>query len=123
VRELVEAAQDDLDVAEKLFALGKHRYVCFFAQQAVEKFLKAYLLHKMDKYVFTHSIARLIKEAMKIDRDFEHLLTIRADLLEDYYTGTRYLPMVSVDEDDAREALDIAKRVRDFVLRKLESDP
>ena len=40
VRELVEAAQDDLDVAEKLFALSKHRHACFFAQQVAEKFFQ-----------------------------------------------------------------------------------
>ena len=41
LRELLEAAEDDLDTARKLYELGKYRYTCFFAQQAVEKYLKA----------------------------------------------------------------------------------
>jgi len=120
LRDLLDAAADDLDTAEKLHYLGKYRYACFFAQQSVEKYLKAYLLYRTDRYPFTHSITKLIKEAMKYDRDFESLLEIRADGLEDYYTGIRYPPLIVVDDRESKEAIEIAKKVRDFVLKKLE---
>ena len=102
-----------------MYELGKYRYAAFFAQQAVEKYVKAYLLHKISKYPFTHSITKLIKEAIRYDRDFEYLLVIKADGLEDYYTGVRYPPLIVVDEGEAKEAIEVAKRVRDFILRKL----
>ena len=119
LEELLDAASDDLDVAEKLYNLGKYRYACFFAQQAVEKLLKAFLLYKTNRYPFTHSITRLIKEAMKYDKDFEYLLEIRADGLDDYYTGVRYPPLIMVNEREAKEAIEIARKARDFVLKKL----
>lgn len=53
LRELLDAATDDLNTAEKLYPLGKYRYACFFAQQAVEKYIKAYLLRKVNRYPFT----------------------------------------------------------------------
>jgi len=84
LRDLLDAAVDDLDTAEKLYHLGKYRYACFFAQQAVEKYLKVYLLYRTNRCPFTHSITKLIKEAMKYDRDFKYLLEIKADGLEDY---------------------------------------
>jgi HEPN domain-containing protein len=119
LRDLLAAAADDLDTAEKLHELGKHRYTCFFAHQAVEKHIKAYLLHRTNKYPFTHSIAKLIREAMTYDRDFEYLSEIKADRLEDYYTGVRYPPLIVIGVKEAKEALEIAKKVRDFVLKKL----
>ncbi len=120
LKELLDAAEDDLDIAEKLYELGKYRYVAFFTQQAVEKYIKAFLLHKINKYPFTHSITKLIKEALRCDKDFEYLLAIKADSLEDYYTGVRYPPLIVVDEEEAKEAIEIAKKVREFILRKLK---
>ena len=120
LEELLDAALDDLDTAEKLYDLGKYRYACFFAQQAVEKLLKAFLLYKTNRYPFTHSITKLIKEAIKYDKDFEYLLEIRADGLDDYYTGVRYPPLIMVDDKEAKEAIGIARKTRDFVLKKLK---
>ncbi|RLE62558.1 MAG: hypothetical protein DRN53_03780 [Thermoprotei archaeon] len=119
LRELLEAAEDDLDTARKLYELGKYRYACFFTQQAVEKYLKAYLLYKTNRYPFTHSIIKLIKEAIKHDRDLEYLLKVKADSLEDYYTGVRYPPLIKVTREEAKEAIGIAEEVRILILKKL----
>ncbi len=53
------------------------------------------------------------------DGDFERLFEIRADKLDRYYTGTRYPPLLEVTEEDAKEAIEMAKKVREFILRKL----
>ncbi len=114
LEELLSAALEDLDIAEKLYELSRYRYACFFAQQAIEKLIKAFLLHRTNSYPFTHSIT-------KLDKEFEYLLEIKADGLEDYYTGVRYSPLIVVDEREAKEAIEIAKKVRDFILKKLGS--
>ena len=117
LRELLDAAEDDLDTVENCMSQVSIA-MQLFAQQAVEKYIKVYLLYRINKYPFTHSITKLIEEALIYDKDFEYLLVIKAVSLEDYYTDVRYLPLIVVDEE-AKEAIEVAKKVRDFVLRKL----
>ena len=57
LKKLLEIAEEDLEAAKELFKNKKFRTCTFHCQQAVEKFLKAYLLEKKDRYPFTHSIA------------------------------------------------------------------
>ena len=123
VEELLKVADDDLEAAKELLKLGKYRILAFHAQQAVEKYLKAYLLEKKGNYPFTHSIAFLIKSCIEVDRDFEYLYDIGAQELTKYYTVTRYLPLMHVPEEEARKALEIAEKVRGFVLKKLREQP
>ncbi len=72
--------------------------------------------------IFTHSIRYLIEVALKFDEEFKTLLDIKAPKLSKYYTGTRYLPLLEVSEEEAREAVEIAEKVREFVLKKLGYD-
>ena len=48
------------------------------------------------------------------------MLEIKVNILEDYYTGVRYPPLLEVKKEEAREAIDIAEKVKEFVLEKLE---
>ena len=119
LRELLKTAEEDLKTAKDLYVLGNYRYACFFAQQSVEKFLKAFLLYKEGSYPFTHDITLLIKMCSRYDDDFLYLKEIKADGLDMFYTGVRYPPILDVTEEEAREALKIAEKVRDFIRRKL----
>ncbi len=62
----------------------------------------------------------MIKECISFDKDFECLLDIKANKLTKYYTGTRYPPLLRVSEEEAREAIEIAEKVKEFVLKNLE---
>ncbi|OYT28161.1 MAG: DNA-binding protein [Thermofilum sp. ex4484_79] len=119
LRELLKSAEEDLKLAREIFRLCYYRHACFLAQQAVEKLLKSFLLDKKGTYPFTHDITLLINICKGIDLVFEYLLEIKADKLDKYYTGSRYPPMIEVSQEDAEEALGIAEKVRDFVLKKL----
>ncbi len=119
VREIVKRAERDLKVSKSPLELGYYAESAFFSQQAVEKFLKAYILYKKGEPPFTHSIRYLVEVALKFDEDFKTLLDIKASKLSKYYTGTRYLPLLDVSEGEAKEAVGIAKKVREFILRKL----
>ena len=121
VKLLLKVADEDLEHANEDYKKKKYRYACYFAQQAVEKYLKAYLLYKEGNYPFKHSISYLIKECAEIDEDFEYLFEIGSHKLNKYYTGTRYLPLLDISEEEAKEAIEIAEKVRNFVLKKLES--
>lgn len=61
----------------------------------------------------------LIQNCMNADEDFKYLFEINADKLDRYYTGTRYPPLLDVTEEEVREAVDIAEKVREFILKKL----
>ena len=111
----------DLKIAENLCNQGYYEYACYFSQQSVEKLLKAFLIDNNRPYPRTHDIRELIKLCMKIDESFKYLFEINADKLDKYYTGVRYLPLLKVSEEEAKEAIEIAEKVKDFVLKKLES--
>ncbi len=72
--------------------------------------LKCFLLQRKGSFPFTHSIKGLIRICADIDGDFERLFEIRADKLDRYYTGTRYPPLLEVTEEDAKEAIEMARR-------------
>ena len=121
-QEFIKSGDEDLEAAKELFKLGKHRIAAFHCQQAVEKYLKAYLLEKKGNYPFTHLIYELIEQATELNPSFQYLFDINVQALGEYYTGARYPPLLEVSEEEAREALEIAVKVREFVIKKLKED-
>lgn len=59
-QEWVKIAEEELESAEYLFVGGLYRMVCYHAQQAVEKFLKAILAEEKSKVPRTHNILDLV---------------------------------------------------------------
>lgn len=125
-REILESwlrrANEDLSLAthlledESLFlnAIGFH------AQQAAEKYLKAYLVSLDADFPRTHSIEHLLRLASCSSPDL--LETLRpAITLTDFGVSARYpgdLPELT--RDQAIEAVAIAQRVRDEIMAALE---
>ncbi|MGC8783213.1 MAG: HEPN domain-containing protein [Armatimonadota bacterium] len=94
--------------------------VCFHMQQCCEKYLKSFLIFHGKEVPRVHSLAALIERCADIDADFRRLNELDIDHLTDYAVTIRYgdeFYMPSVEE--ARQALQIAERVREFVLAKL----
>jgi len=119
-RKWVEKANRDIEVAKELYNNGYYDYSCYFSQQAVEKLLKAFLVENNRKYPRTHDIKHLINLCVDLDKDFKYLFEIGADKLSLYSTEIRYPEFeYEVTEEDAREAIEIAKKVREFILKKL----
>ncbi|MEM5861346.1 MAG: HEPN domain-containing protein [Candidatus Aenigmatarchaeota archaeon] len=114
---------NDLKTAEILINLPKEEIVtdtlCFHCQQAVEKFLKAFLVASNVEFGRVHSIEYLIKLCEKIDKEFEFLYDITANLT-DYAIDVRYpdeFYMPTIEE--AKKAFESAKKVKDFIFKKL----
>ena len=114
---------NDLKTAEILINLPKEEIVtdtlCFHCQQAVEKFLKAFLVASNVEFGRVHSIEYLIKLCEKIDKEFEFLYDITANLT-DYAIDVRYpdefyIPTI----EEAKKAFESAKKVKDFIFKKL----
>ena len=112
-QEWVDKAEGDLLTARRELAAtesANYDAVCFHAQQAAEKYLKALLQERRIKFPKTHDLVELMELAVRIDPSWEELRD-RFDALDDFSVDIRY-PGVSADEATAREALDIAVEVR-----------
>ena len=111
----LEQAESDLSAVEVLFDAGKFDLVCFLSQQVAEKALKAYLFSQGEDLIVTHSITRLCDMCSRYEPSFQDLKK-RIRRLTPYYVEARYpnaleeIPARYFNEEDAREAADMAPR-------------
>jgi HEPN domain-containing protein len=64
--------------------------ICFHAQQAVEKYLKAYLIYNDKEILKTHDLSKLIYECSQVNPEFQQLFDNKIDILTRYATSIRY---------------------------------
>ncbi len=112
----LKTAQDELK-SEDPFTNS----ICFHAQQCVEKYLKAYLTLVGEPFGKTHDIALLIELCKKYDTKFDELYQLKAHKLNRYAVELRYpedfyIPTI----EEAKESIEIAKKVKEFVLKEIE---
>lgn len=91
VGEWAARADDDLKVAEHTLKLGDEcptEIVCFHAQQCVEKYIKALLIHRGIEYPKTHDIEALL--ARFNDHPLPEVSPETQRRLTSYATATRY---------------------------------
>jgi HEPN domain-containing protein len=114
----LERADGDLDVARRLDATGEVHpsYVCFHAQQAAEKALKALLAASERDIPRTHDLLRLLGLLPELALD----LTEEAALLTPYAVASRYPDDNSdYDENSGSEAISGADRIQRAVQNAL----
>ena len=117
----VEKAEADFNTADYLCAAGSsHAHaVAFHAQQAAEKYLKAYLVWRQIEFTKTHDLAALLRLASTVDAQLPVVLK-EAESLTPYGVEYRYpgdYPEVTAEL--AKEALGIATQVRDEIRNRL----
>lgn len=123
VRKWILKAENDLKIGkdEMLTEEPATDPVCFHMQQCVEKYLKAFLIYHNQEIRKTHDIAELLTMCLEIDDTFHKLFDINAHELTDFAIEVRYpdeLYFPSIEE--TKEAIDIAEKVKEFVLIKLK---
>ena len=121
LREWLVKAENDLTAATQIIKMGKAApmdTICFHAQQCLEKYLKAILVHRAIPVPRTRNIQALMKLVPPVARpgltdDEERQLT-------NYAAVTRYPDAgLEISLAEARKALAIARRVRREVRRLL----
>jgi HEPN domain-containing protein len=116
-------ADKDLTSAEHELTFGDDAVtetICFHSQQAAEKYLKAYLVYLEISFTKTHEIGELITKCELKDSEIGTLKE-EADILTDYAVTVRYPDDYYVPEtEEAKEAYDLAIKVRDYILSKIE---
>jgi len=94
--------------------------VCFHSQRAAEKYLKAYLMSLDIPVVKTHEIGELITKCEGKDKEI-FALKEEADKLTDYAVGIRYPDVLAVPPlEEAEEALQIVRKIKKFVLDRID---
>ena len=114
-------AEADLKSAQILFREGGATdTICFLCQQAVEKYLKGFLLLRKKKFRKIHDLAALLALCGEIDKEFLDWYE-SAEKLTSYYIETRYPPDVPVSytRTEAKEATKMAQEIIEFLKKKI----
>lgn len=114
-------AREDISVMENLAKAGIEYYtstICFHAQQAVEKYLKSFLIFHDTDFPRTHDVDFLLIECQKIDSnnfqfDFKSLTEFGVSVR---YPDDFYVPGVN----ETKEYLDIAQEVAKTVEKLIK---
>lgn len=119
-KEWIKKAQDDLRNAEVLLKEGGTTdAICFHSQQAVEKYLKAFLVFHNLPVRKIHSLVSLAKECAKKKSGLLDFMK-EYKTLEAYYIESRYPPDTLVySENEGKTAYKIAVKVTGFINKLL----
>ena len=123
VQQWLDKAQKDLAAAEVLLKEEFEDYesVGFHAQQAAEKFIKAFLVRHQIEFPKSHDVALLRQLVARVDSRLSEKLAA-ADALTPYGVEFRYpgdLP--SVSRDDGEKAIRLAEQTRSLITESLKS--
>lgn len=116
---LLSLAAEDIFAGEAVLATGRaQRVVCFHAQQAAEKTLKAILADTDTVYPWTHDIGELAK--LLPDLDEKVLTAARAAVpLSIFAVAVRYEDDIAPEQEEARQALETARRLHELAAETL----
>ncbi|MFH1259173.1 MAG: HEPN domain-containing protein [Elusimicrobiota bacterium] len=122
VQQWMIKANNDLTIAGKDLKTANPvtDAICFHAQQAIEKYLKAYLVFKDIEPEKTHKIEKILLACLTLDPEFVALKN--TDILTEYavefrYPDDFYIPTI----EEAKEAYTMALQVKKFVLKKINT--
>ncbi|SHE32679.1 HEPN domain-containing protein [Thermoanaerobacter uzonensis DSM 18761] len=110
-------AKKDFNGAKILYEHGGDYYlICFHCQQAIEKYLKGYLISKTGVINEGHSLVKLCKEAQKYNENFKNFLKDCA-LVNSYYIETRYPAEepLYVEKEEVLECMRITEEIMNFI--------
>ena len=98
--------------------------VCFHCQQAIEKYLKGYLIVKTGRLYEGHSLIKLCKFAVEYDEKFSEFMK-DLSFVNVFYIETRYPAEdpIKVAREDALECIRIAERLISFIDRTVATEP
>ncbi len=120
IKKWLEKAEHDMEAVELIIEMKPLilDIACFHCQQAVEKYLKAFLIFNNKAIIKTHSIEVLIEECSAIDTDFA---AIDFKNLDEYAVEIRYPDsFLQPDLKEAKEYYSIAVEIQKLVIGKIK---
>ena len=118
----IQKADDDLRAAKMLVNTGDPItwIVCFHAQQAAEKYLKAFVIFHGQEHPRTHNISVLVHQCAQIEKSFSEMKEWGIRVLTRYAIALRYGEEVYIpDVEETQKAIKLAEQVQAFVRKKL----
>lgn len=116
-KEWFEMAKKDISGAKILFEHdADYGLVCFHCQQAIEKYLKGFLIYKTGTLQEGHSLIKLCKKAMEFNSDLKRFLKDCA-FVNTFYIETRYPaedPLL-IEKEEALMCLEITENIMGFI--------
>ena len=122
IRAWCEKGRRDFITAQNALLDTKEMFpdiICFHAQQAAEKYLKAYLVFLEQDFPKTHALEDLVLIASSKDPTCRNIFTVACNLTP-YAVEVRYPDSPSPLPEDAREAVHAAEAIRNYVLGKIK---
>lgn len=121
-KEWFKKAENDLKNAELIFQVSAdskpYDTVCFHCQQAVEKYLKSFLVFNDIEFPKTHNIEVLLDLASLKSEKFD---ISEAAILTSYAVEIRYPDdFIEINEEEAIEAYRLAQKIKTLVLDKVD---
>ena len=120
VRGWLRKAQSDLVAMDTLLKAGSLDAATFHAQQAAEKYIKAFLLNADVEFPYTHNLERLVEICCAVDPSFEELVDV-VESLTPYAVELRYDAEFWPSDEEVKDARSRTLKVRDFVVGRLPS--
>jgi len=121
VAEWLRYAKRDMDAARHLFDTMNPKpleIVCYHAQQAVEKALKAFLLSCDTQPPKTHDLNQLCELCEDREKSFFEIAPLCGSLTK-YGISPRYPFELEIFEDETEIALQRAEKIKAFVASKI----
>lgn len=124
VQAWIEKAEDDLSFAKDAFKDTEYYdHICCLCQQAVEKYLKAFLIKSkggIKKKEKIHDLPKLANLCKKYKLNLTQYYT-QLRTLSETYIPTRYpdASFARFTKKDARESLDFAEQIIEKIKEKL----
>ncbi len=124
VRQWLAKADADLDTAKFLFCPGNSFFpaICFHCQQAVEKYVKAFLTWQQIEFPKTHDLHLLLGLIASIDSSLALSLT-EVVALNPYGVDMRYPgDAPEITREDADGAMRLADKVQQAIFPRLKGE-
>ena len=119
--EWIRLAKDDLDTAQLGTDLVSPEILCFHAQQAVEKALKAILVDRSTDFPYTHDIEELLATLEESGVPCP-VASPEANRLTRYAVLTRYPGLAeAVTVEEYQSALLLAERILEWANDQIEN--
>lgn len=112
----------DIETAHLLFdERGYNEVICFHIHQAIEKYLKGFLVYNGVEYKRIHDLEELTKACSDIDSDFLNFLDECSSITE-YYFESRYSlgGIINYPLEEVEDSLDVAYKIIDLVNDKVK---
>lgn len=122
IQEWIELGDQDLNSAIFLMDMRPMplEVIGFHCQQALEKYLKAYLVQNDNEPEKTHDLMYLLQQCIMYDSSFNGI-SVHCAKLAEYSVKTRYPYPGKIDETSVRKGVELSVEALAFIKNKLRA--